>query len=112
MRDTSRSLQSKPEVLGGGFGPSGKDLFVRHAVKRVVDRHSRKPRGVVGQHLRGGKFGWIKAAAPFGVVVARGADPITASRLGRLRSTSTARAHGYRVYPCRALLASLSDWRS
>src|SRR5207302_9855678 len=56
-------------------GPAANQLLVGHPIERVVDLDRGEARRVIRQHLRCGKVRWIKAALPFGIVVAGRSDP-------------------------------------
>src|SRR5256884_7886633 len=70
------TLFRSPEPLRRLAVPAGEDLLVRRAIERVVDLDRLEALGVVRQHLRRRELLRIEAALPFGVVVARGSDPM------------------------------------
>ena len=76
VRDALGGLEGQPEPLRRLAVPAGEDLLVRRAIERVVDLDRLEALGVVRQHLRRRELLRIEAALPFGVVVARGSDPM------------------------------------
>src|ERR1041384_5113673 len=64
VRNAPGRFQRQPESLRRRLVPAVENLLVGRTVEGVVDLDSRKPPGVVRQHLRCGKFLGIEAASP------------------------------------------------
>ena len=74
VRDASRRLEREGEAVRRSCCPSGEQLLGRHPVEGVIDFNRGKALGVIGQHLVGAELLGIEGSAPFGIVVAAGAD--------------------------------------
>src|SRR5262249_43551073 len=74
VRDAPWRLEREGEAVRRAVRPAFEQCLGWHPVEGVVDLDRGEALGIVGEHLARGELLGIERAAPFGVVVAGGAD--------------------------------------